>query len=131
MSKKWRNRDILKKLISMRDISNYNILGNRIKSSWEKSNHKNPPRENFPKKILLNVVEREPVPTRVLNPNASYKPKQRIYRKTKLNFFLWRGGFYPGINILLVMGVESDTPLVQFWSCFGRPTYSYRPSYWF
>ena len=35
----------------------------------------------------LNAVEREPVPTRVLNPNASeasYKPKQRSYRKMKL-----------------------------------------------
>ena len=35
----------------------------------------------------LNAVEREPVLTRVLNPNASeasYKPKQRSYRKTKL-----------------------------------------------
>jgi len=35
----------------------------------------------------LNAVEREPVPTRVLNPNASeasYKPKQRTYWKTKL-----------------------------------------------
>ena len=35
----------------------------------------------------LNAVERKPVPTRVLNPNASetsYKPKQRSYRKTKL-----------------------------------------------
>ena len=35
----------------------------------------------------LNAVERELVPTRVLNPNASeasYKPKQRSYRKTKL-----------------------------------------------
>ena len=29
-----------------------------------------------------NTVEHEPVPTRVLNPNASYKPKQRSYRKT-------------------------------------------------
>ena len=38
-------------------------------------------------KIPLNAVEREPVLTRVLNPNASeasYKPKQRSYRKTKL-----------------------------------------------
>ena len=37
----------------------------------------------------MNAVERKPVPTRVLNPNASeasYKPKQRSYRKTKLNF---------------------------------------------
>ena len=35
----------------------------------------------------MNAVEREPVPTGVLNPNASeasYKPKQRSYRKTKL-----------------------------------------------
>ena len=35
----------------------------------------------------LNAVEREPVPTSVLNSNASeasYKPKQRSYRKTKL-----------------------------------------------
>ena len=41
-------------------------------------------------------VEREPVPTRVLNPNASeasYKPKQRSYRKTKLIFFVG-GDFY-------------------------------------
>ena len=35
----------------------------------------------------LNVVEHEPVPSRVLNPNASeasYKPKQRSYRRTNL-----------------------------------------------
>ena len=35
----------------------------------------------------LNAVEREPVPTGYLNPyarEASYKPKQRSYRKTKL-----------------------------------------------
>ena len=34
--------------------------------------------QNPPKKIPLNAVEREPVETRVLNPNASkasYKPK--------------------------------------------------------
>ena len=51
-----------------------------------------------PKKIPLNAVEREPVPTRVLNPNASevsYKPKQHSYRKTKLNFFFF-GGFWSG-----------------------------------
>ena len=37
----------------------------------------------------MNAVERGPFPTRVLNPNASeagYKPKQRSYRKTKLNY---------------------------------------------
>ena len=35
----------------------------------------------------MNAVEREPVPTRVLNPNVSkvsYKPQQRSYRKTNL-----------------------------------------------
>ena len=35
----------------------------------------------------MNAIECEPVPTRVLNPNASeasYKPKQRSYRKTNL-----------------------------------------------
>ena len=56
----------------------------------------------------MNDVEREPVPTRVLNPNgseASYKPKQRSYRKTKQkkNIFLFLflfggilvGGIFP------------------------------------
>ena len=46
-----------------------------------------PPEKVPPKKIPLNAVEREPVPTRVLNPTASkasYKPKQRSYGKTKL-----------------------------------------------
>ena len=45
-----------------------------------------PPGKILPKKILLNAVEREPVPTRVLDPapsEASYKPKQRSYGKTK------------------------------------------------
>ena len=47
----------------------------------------------------LNAVEREPVPTRVLNPNASEascKPKQRSYRKTKLTFFFFSGDFGRG-----------------------------------
>ena len=59
--------------------------GNRKKSPRKKLPGKNPP-ENIP----LNDVEREPVETRVLNPNASeasYKPKQRSYRKPKLKFF--------------------------------------------
>ena len=59
---------------------------------------KNPPGKNQPEKIPLNAVEREPVPTKVLNPDASearYKPKQRKYRKTKLFFF--RGDFDWGI----------------------------------
>ena len=63
---------------------------------------KNPPGKNPPGKIPLNAVEREPVETRVLNPNASeasYKPKQRSYKKTKLKkiiFLFFSGGFYPG-----------------------------------
>ena len=61
------------------------------------------PRENPQEKIPLNAVEREPVPTRVLNPNASeasYKPKQRNYRKTKLIFFsFFRGDFARGGSI--------------------------------
>ena len=43
----------------------------------------------------MNAGEREPVETRVFNPNvseASYKPKQRSYRKT------W-GGDFPGGSI--------------------------------
>ena len=41
----------------------------------------------------MNAVEREPVPIRVLNPNASevsYKPKQRSYKKTDLKKNFWR-----------------------------------------
>ena len=56
------------------------------------------PRKKSPRKNTLNVVEREPVPTRVLNPNtseASYKPKQRSYRKTKLHLF-FQGDFGRG-----------------------------------
>ena len=40
----------------------------------------------------MNAVEREPVPTRVLNTNASeasYKPKQCSYRKTNLKKKFW------------------------------------------
>ena len=54
------------------------IWGIQIKSPQKKST----------RKIPLNAVEREPVPIRVLNPNASeasFKSKQRSYRKTKLN----------------------------------------------
>jgi len=49
----------------------------------------------------LNAVEHEPVETRVLNLNASeatYKPKQRGYRKTKLKKFIFM--FFPGDFIL-------------------------------
>jgi len=54
----------------------------------------------------LNAVELEPVETKVLNPNvseASYKPKQRSYKKTKLIFFIFSffsGGFGRGDFIL-------------------------------
>ena len=47
----------------------------------------------------LNAVEREPVETRVLNPNAteaSYKPKQRSYSKTKLNKIIFLLSFFLG-----------------------------------
>ena len=81
--------------------------GNRINSPRQKS-----PRKKFPRK---NAVEREPVETRVLNPNASeasYKAKQRSYRKTKLRIFFFffgkilvgailSGGFYPGTKNFL------------------------------
>ena len=58
------------------------FIGIRIKS----------PRKKSPRKIPLNAVEREPVETRVLNPNASkasYKPK-------KITFLgrIYRGGVY-------------------------------------
>ena len=58
--------------------------GNRIKSPRKKSPWKKSP---WKKSLWIYTVEREPVQTRVLNPNASkasYKPKQRSYRKTKL-----------------------------------------------
>ena len=70
----------------------------------------------------LNVVEREPVPTRVLNPNASeaiYKPKQRSYRKTKLiYYFFFSGGFYPGtlpnVSKLTTEGSDNVTCLLHY-----------------
>ena len=69
--------------------------GNQIKSLRQKS-----PRKNLPEKIPLNAVERKLVETRVLNPNASeasYKPKQRSYRKTKVIYlFFFGGGFCRG-----------------------------------
>ena len=74
-SKKWQpcSRDYLGE-------SFRNLITNR-------GNRINPPEKNPQEKIPLNAVEREPVETRVLNPNASeasYKPKQRSCRKTKL-----------------------------------------------
>ena len=50
--------------------------------------------EKIPLKKSLNFVEREPVETRVLNLNASeasYKPKQRSYKKKKFGGNLVRG----------------------------------------
>ena len=49
-------------------------------------------RKNNEASNFLNAVEREPVETRALNPTASeasYKPKQRSYRKTKQHFFFF------------------------------------------
>ena len=53
------------------------------------------PRKKSPQKIPLNAVEQEPVPTRVLNPNAketSYKPKQSSF----FIFIFFSGGFWSG-----------------------------------
>ena len=72
----------------------YMQMGCRIKS---------PPTKICTEKIPLNAVEREPVETRVLNPNASYKPKQRSYRKTKLIIFFSR--------VILVGGILSGNRL--------------------
>ena len=80
---------------------------------------------------FLNAVVCKPVETRVLNPNASeasYKPEQRGYRKTKLKkkLFLFcfvriliggilSGGFYPGTSVrgltetLGALSVDFDT----------------------
>ena len=47
----------------------------------------------------MNTVEREPVPTRVFNPTASeasYKPKQRSYGKTKLKKIIIWGDYSTG-----------------------------------
>ena len=74
-------------------ITRVHVFGNRIKSPRKKSPRKKSSRKkNPPEKIPLNAVEREPVQTRVLNPNASEasdKPKRRSYRKTKLNFLIY------------------------------------------
>ena len=80
-----------------------------------KSPRKKSPRKKSTQKIPLNAVERKPVPTRVYNPNASeasYKSKQRSYRKMKLKkiiFLFFRedlsGGFYPG-NVFLHTNIK-------------------------
>ena len=68
-----------------------------------KSPRKKSPRKKSTQKIPLNAVERKPVPTRVHNPNASeasYKSKQRSYRKMKLKkiiFLFFREDFVGGI----------------------------------
>ena len=57
------------------------IFFNFLHTSWQlfaNSPHtalKRYPEKNSPEKIPLNTVEREPVPTRVLNPNASEASK--------------------------------------------------------
>ena len=77
--------------------------GIRIKSSRKKIP---------PKKIPLKAVERKPAPTTILNPSvseASYKPKQRSYRKMNLIFF-FAGGFYPGTHHFLPLHPLFDIP---------------------
>ena len=57
---------------------------------------------NPPDEIPLNAVEREPVETGVLNPNASeasYKPEQRSYKKTKLKINIYIYFFFGGISV--------------------------------
>ena len=60
-------------------------------SSWYQDKippEKIPSEKIPPEKIPLNAVDREPIPTRVLNPNAneaSFKPKQLSFRKMKLD----------------------------------------------
>ena len=54
----------------------------------------------------LNAVEREPVPTRVIDPNTSevsYKPKQRSFRNTRLFF---RRDFYLEPTYVLRLSVN-------------------------
>ena len=58
----------------------------------------------------MNAVERKPVPTRVLNPNASeesYKLKQRSYRKTKLKK---KKNLAPDITGALMSSVQTAAP---------------------
>ena len=62
----------------------------------------------------MNAVEREPVETRVLNPNASeasYKPKQRSYRKTKLKKYIYIYIFFFGG--ILVGGIWSGDFILE------------------
>ena len=75
-----------------------------------------------------NAVEREPVPTRVLNPNASkasYKPKQRSYRKTNLIFFsfffggILSGGFYPGTHSSTISMVSKEFMKGYRWGLYN------------
>ena len=70
----------------------------------------------------LNAVEREPVPTRVLNPNLSeaiYKPKQRSNRKKKLIFF-FPEGFYPRTPC----DAQASTSICDMFSSFFMPNYT-------
>ena len=65
-----------------------------------------------------NAVERKPIETRVLNPTASeasYKPKQRRYRKTKQHFFFLEhlSKFYKNI-------------FFYFWNVHGRSEISWK-----
>ena len=82
----------------------------------------------------MNAVEREPVETRVLNPNASeasYKPEQRSYRKTKLKllllFFFFGGILVGGVLVggILVGGILSGGfyPGTEFYTPQKKPFY--------
>ena len=62
---------------------------------------------------------REPVETRVLNPNAneaSYKPKQRSYKKMKVHIFFFHGDFGRGdfIRELVYTYIYIRYKIIQF-----------------
>ena len=73
-------------------------------------------RKKSPRKFSLNAVQHKPVPTRVLNLNASkssYKLKQRIKKKLCIFFF---GGIFSGA--ILSGGFYSGTVFIIFHICY-------------
>ena len=71
----------------------------------------------------MNAVEREPVPTRVLNPNASYEPKQRSYRTLCTEMVLYRNvaSAVLGLNSPKFLAMFAFKEMeVCFWSNFAE-----------
>ena len=110
------------------DLGDWNIPPRKILPEKFPSEGSTPvvsPPEHSPPWILAWLCEicrwREPVPTRVLNPNAneaSYKPKQRIYRKT------WGGGnFQRGVylepilqRVIISREDNSSVEQIEYWT---------------